>query len=103
MLRSKRAVAVNVQIMRTFVRLRLLLASNAELAKKLEELELKYDHQFKVVFDAIRQLMMPAEPKRKQIGFTKAKKRIESTPNPLRVGRIVSGIGSRGGGLGLRH
>jgi hypothetical protein len=74
-LRSKRAVAVNVQIMRTFVRLRLLLASNAELAKKLEELELKYDHQFKVVFDAIRQLMMPAEPKRKQIGFTKAKKK----------------------------
>ena len=74
-LRSKRAVAVNVQIMRTFVRLRLLLASNAQLAKKLEELELKYDHQFKVVFDAIRQLMTPAEPKRKQIGFTKAKKK----------------------------
>ena len=69
------AIQVNIEIMRTFVRLRLLLASNAELAKKLEELELKYDLQFKVVFDAIRQLMMPAEPKRKQIGFTKAKKK----------------------------
>ena len=74
-LSSERAVQVNIEIMRTFVRLRLLLASNAKLAKKLEELELKYDHQFKVVFDAIRQLMTPAEPKRKQIGFTKAKKR----------------------------
>jgi hypothetical protein len=74
-LSSERAVHVNIEIMRTFVRLRLLLASNAELAKKLEELELKYDHQFKVVFDAIRQLMTPAEPKRKQIGFTKAKKK----------------------------
>ena len=73
-LSSERAVQVNIEIMRTFVRLRLLLASNAELAKKLEELELKYDHQFKVVFDAIRQLMTPPEPKRKQIGFTKAKK-----------------------------
>ena len=47
-LSSERAVQVNIEIMRTFVRLRLLLASNAELAKKLEELELKYDHQFKV-------------------------------------------------------
>ena len=74
-LRSKRAVAVNIQIMRTFVRLRQMLASNAHLAKKLEGLEQKYDHQFKVVFDAIRQLMVPTEPKRKQIGFTKAKKK----------------------------
>ena len=68
-LRSKRAIAVNVQIMRTFVRLRQMLTSNAELARKLEQLEEKYDHQFKVVFDAIRQLMIPPEPKRKQIGF----------------------------------
>jgi len=74
-LRSKRAVAVNVQIMRTFVRLRQMLASQADLAKKLEQLERKYDHQFKVVFDAIRQLMIPTEPGRKQIGFTKAKKK----------------------------
>ena len=61
-LRSKRAVAVNVQIMRTFVRLREMLASQADLAKKIEQLERKYDHQLKVVFDAIRQLMIPSEP-----------------------------------------
>ena len=69
-LRSKRAVAVNVEIMRAFVRLRRILTSHAELARKLDELENKYDYQFKVVFDAIRQLMMPAPLKRKQIGFS---------------------------------
>lgn len=68
-LNTERAVQVNIEIMRTFVRLRRMLASNAELARKLEELEKKYDAQFKVVFDAIRQLMTPPEPKRKQIGF----------------------------------
>ncbi len=68
-LRSKRAVLVNIEIMRAFVRLRQMLSSNAELAKKLEELEKKYDRQFKVVFEAIRQLMTPPEPKQKQIGF----------------------------------
>ena len=56
-LRSKRAIAVNVEIMRTFVRLRQMLTSNAGLARRLEELECKYDRQFKVVFDAIRHLM----------------------------------------------
>ena len=68
-LRSKRAVEVNIEIMRTFVRLRQLLATNAELARKLEALEKKYDAQFKVVFDAIRQLMKPPEPKKRKIGF----------------------------------
>jgi hypothetical protein len=68
-LRSKRAALVNVAIMRAFVKLRQLLASHADLARKLEDLERKYDTQFKVVFDAIRQLMTPPEPKRKQIGF----------------------------------
>jgi membrane-associated protease RseP (regulator of RpoE activity) len=68
-LHSKRAVVVNVQIMRTFVQLRQMLASNAGFAKKLEELERKYDHQFKVVFDAIRQLMTPARANPKPIGF----------------------------------
>lgn len=68
-LRSKRAIAVNVQIMRTFVRLRQMLASNIDLAKKLAGLERKYDHQFKIVFDAIRQLMTPAPAKAKPIGF----------------------------------
>src|SRR5882724_3716349 len=59
-LNSDRAVQVNVQIMRTFVRLRQMLATHADLAMKLTELETKYDHHFKVVFDAIRELM--AEP-----------------------------------------
>ena len=68
-LHSKRAIRVNVEIMRTFVRLRRLLASNAQLARKLELLEKKYDAQFKVVFDAIRQLMTPPEPKKRSIGF----------------------------------
>ena len=68
-LRSKRAALVNVAIMRAFVKLRQLLASHADLARKLDDLERKYDAQFKVVFDAIRQLMTPPEPKRKQIGF----------------------------------
>ena len=69
-LRSPRAIDVNVEIMRAFVRLRRMLASNVELARKLETLEKKYDSQFKVVFDAIRQLMEPAESKGKRhIGF----------------------------------
>lgn len=68
-LRSKRAVQVNIQIMRTFVQLRQMLASNAELARKLANLEKKYDAQFKIVFDAIRHLMAPPEPKKKKIGF----------------------------------
>lgn len=74
-LNSARAVQVNIAIIRTFVHLRRLLASNAKLAKKLEGLERKYDHQFKVVFDAIRQLMKPSEPKRKQIGFARTTKK----------------------------
>ena len=68
-LRSKRAVQVNVEIMRTFVRLRQMLSSHADLARKLEALEKKYDAQFRVAFDAIRQLMSPPEPKKRKIGF----------------------------------
>jgi hypothetical protein len=68
-LKSRRAVQVNIEIMRTFVRLRRILASHAELARKLDALEKKYDAQFKIVFDAIRQLMAPPEPKRRPIGF----------------------------------
>jgi ORF6N domain len=69
-LRSDRAVHVNIEIMRAFVRLRRILASNAELARKLEALEKRYDSQFKVVFDAIRQLMKPPDPpKKRPIGF----------------------------------
>jgi len=68
-LRSKRAVQVNVEIMRAFVRLRRMLATHEDLARKLDALEKKYDAQFKAVFDAIRQLMTPPQPKRRQIGF----------------------------------
>jgi len=68
-LNSKRAISVNIQIMRDFVQLRRMLASNAELSRRLDELESKYDRQFKVVFDAIRELMSPPSPSRKPIGF----------------------------------
>ena len=68
-LNSERAAQTSVQVVRAFVRLRQMLASNAELARKLETLEKKYDRQFKVVFDAIRRLMSPPETKRREIGF----------------------------------
>jgi phage regulator Rha-like protein len=68
-LNSERAAQTSVQVVRAFVRLRQMLASNAELARKLDAMEKKYDAQFKVVFDAIRQLMSPPEPKRREIGF----------------------------------
>ena len=68
-LRSPRAVQVNVAIMRAFVRLRELLLSNVALARKLADLEGKYDAQFKVIFDAIRQLMTPPEKPKRRIGF----------------------------------
>ena len=69
-LRSERAVQVNIIIMRTFVRLREILATHKELARKLEELETKYDAQFRVVFDAIRQLMAPpTAAEKRRIGF----------------------------------
>jgi hypothetical protein len=68
-LSSPRAVLVNIEIMRAFVRLRQMLASHAKLAKKLAELEAKYDGQFAIVFEAIKQLMAPPEPPRKRIGF----------------------------------
>jgi len=69
-LKSPRAVAVNIEIMRAFVRLRSLIESHAELAEKLNTLERRYDHHFKVVFDAIREIMNPAQPpKKRRIGF----------------------------------
>jgi ORF6N domain len=68
-LRSPRAVQVNIEIMRAFVKLRQIVASNKELAQKLEELEKKYDTQFKIVFDAIREIMQPPEKPKRRIGF----------------------------------
>jgi len=75
-LRSKRAILVNVEIMRAFVRLRQMLATNANLERRLNELEKKYDSQFKVVFDAIRQLMAAPEKPPKKIGFQLREKRV---------------------------
>ncbi|MEW6386981.1 MAG: hypothetical protein AB1491_05630 [Thermodesulfobacteriota bacterium] len=74
-LHSPRAIAVNIEIMRAFIRLRRMLASHADLARKLETLEKKYDAQFKVVFDAIRKLMAFPEPKRPRIGFHREEKK----------------------------
>ena len=68
-LNSERAALTSVQVVRAFLRLRQMLASNVELSRKLSALEKKYDAQFKIVFDAIRQLMTPPEPKRREIGF----------------------------------
>ncbi len=68
-LRSPRAIQVNIEIMRAFVRLRQILASDFEFAHKLDELEKKYDRQFKIVLDVIRQLMTPTTSKPKLIGF----------------------------------
>ena len=69
-LRSNQAVLVNVEIMRAFVRLRQMLAAHADLQRRLNHLEDKYDAKFKVVFEAIRQLMEPPTKPRKPIGFS---------------------------------
>jgi hypothetical protein len=82
-LRSRRAVQVNIEIMRAFVRMRQMLASNAELARRLAELEKRYDAQFKIVFDAIRELMVPPEKERRSIGF-----RVEEAGPAYRVRRL---------------
>ena len=69
-LRSPEAVAVNIQIIRTFVKLRGILAAHDDLKRQLATLERKYDGHFKIVFDAIKELMTPPEPpKKKRIGF----------------------------------
>jgi hypothetical protein len=68
-LRSDRAIRVNIEIMRAFVRMRQILATHADLDRRLSNLEKKYDAQFRVVFDALHQLMAPTAPARKQIGF----------------------------------
>ena len=82
-LRSPRAVQVNIAIMRAFVRLRELLLTNADLARKLAALEGNYDAQFKSVFDAIRQLMAPPpEPPKPEIGF-----HVKEEPVPYRIRR----------------
>ena len=75
-LHSERAIQVNIEIMRAFVRLRQMLSSNAELARKLNALEKKYDVRFKAVFEAIHELMTPPESKKKRpIGFASWEKK----------------------------
>jgi len=68
-LRSERAVRVNIEIMRVFVRLRQVMSTQADLVRRLDELEQRYDGQFKAVFDALRQLVAPPERSRRRIGF----------------------------------
>jgi hypothetical protein len=76
-LSTNRAIDVNISIMRAFVKLRDMIATNKELARKLEDIEKKYDSQFKIVFEAIRKLMQPPEKPKRQIGF-----RVEE-PKPI--------------------
>jgi hypothetical protein len=68
-LRSPRAIAVNIQIMRTFSRIREMVAENADLRLKIEALEKQYDEQFKIVFDAIRRMVEENDKERTEIGF----------------------------------
>ena len=74
-LNSAIAIQASIEIVQAFVRLRQMLASHVELARKLAALEKKYDAQFKVVFDAIRQLMEPPPVKRRSIGFHTAEEK----------------------------
>jgi hypothetical protein len=74
-LNSERAITVNIQIMRTFTKIRKMLATHKELRLKIEEMEKKYDSQFKIVFDAILQLMEPPQKQRKRIGFLREKEK----------------------------
>ena len=68
-LNSRRAIQVNIQIMRTFTKIREMLATHKELKQKIEEMEKKYDYQFKVVFDTIKQLIEPPQKPKRRIGF----------------------------------
>lgn len=78
-LSSKRAIQVNIQIMRTFVKLRELISTHKDLAKKLGELEKKYDSQFQIVFEAIRQILEVEEKPKKKIGYIREKRAIYRT------------------------
>jgi hypothetical protein len=90
-LNSDRAVEVNISIMRAFVRLRELLASHADLALKFDELEQRYDAQFRVVFDALRQLTAPPKRSRRRIGFG-----VQESPGTYRYEPLAS-AGPNGG------
>lgn len=83
-LNSKRAVEVNIMVVRTFVKLRKMIATHKDLTRKLSELEKKYDGQFKVVFNALRQLMAEPQPKEKKIGFIKEPQAIYRTTKRIK-------------------
>lgn len=68
-LKSKRAISVNIQIMRAFTQLRQMLSTHEDLRRKIEDMEEKYDHQFKIVFDAIKQFLKTEDMPKKRIGF----------------------------------
>lgn len=68
-LNSKRAIQVNIQIMLTFTKLREMMMTHIELKRKIEEMEKRYDHQFAIVFEAIKKLLEPPEKPKRKIGF----------------------------------
>jgi len=78
-LRSKRAIEVNIMIMRAFVKLRSMMSNHKDLARKLEELEKKYDGQFRIVFDAIRQLIEVEEKPKRRIGYVSESRAVYRT------------------------
>jgi hypothetical protein len=95
-LKSERAIQVNVEIMRTFVRLREWMASHKNLARKLELMEKKYDAQFRVVFDAIRQLKAAPEPRDKKIGFRARERETKYGVSSRKSTAIYGGAGVTG-------
>ena len=101
-LNSQRAIQVNIAIMRAFVQLRTLLSSHTDLAHKLEEMEKKYDQQFRVVFDAIRQLMTPSDRPRKQIGFHVREKSALYRAGGKGKRCHTKSVGSPGEGMAIR-
>ena len=84
-LNSRRAIEVNIMIMRTFVKLREMMSSHKDLARKLAELEKKYDGQFQVVFEAIRQLIEVEEKPKRKIGFIARERQAEHRKSGKRV------------------
>ena len=95
-LNSPRAIQVNIQIVRTFAKLREILSANKDLSRRLDQLENKYDSQFRVVFDAIRQLMAPSAPKRKKIGFHVRERIVRYSVSGGKSARINDGAGLTG-------
>ena len=86
-LRSKRAIEVNIMIMRAFVKLRNMISTHKDLARKLEELERKYNGQFRIVFDAIRQLIEVEDKPKRRIGYVRESRAVYRTSGKRGMGR----------------